>query len=683
MNQPEFPTVFRGYDPVQVDQHVAALQQAADAARQEAAASTVELTKLRQSHEQLSSELDDQRRSLSELEEQARKVSSPTFADLGERIGAMLGLADEEAGAIRAAAADDVEQARRAADDDAALVRAEADRYAEELRNRAEVEASQAVARAKQEADSIIDDAAREAAARREEAEAYYEKQRATAAASAADFERTLGERRERSAAEFTAQMAQQDQALAAVQERADLLGREAEEDRRTAAAESARALEAARAEAAALVGSAREQADRIRRDSERELAAATARRDSITAQLSNVRNMLATLGGGAPVALPEQEAPAAQQAEAGHDEAPTQEQVESEVHDEAEVEAPEGAEAAVDATDEGAGEVEAVDGELSRSQRASRSRRRPRRTRRTPAAEPVTPKGPITNRGGALRHPQKCLADRAADRGVTTCPAPAWISGTSRPLDLSQLQGSRSRGHDMPGAGLDLGHVSTARPATTRSGPSRPASEQGQDGVPDGVRHDQLGCRADLGRVVGPPPQQVHRAVVVPEGLVGADLVDDEQVAALAGELGAGVVEHRPLGIPGLGREAHDDRHPAAPPGRDQPGEHVGVAHQLDDRSRLVGRAVGAGCVRLLDLGAGVDAGRKSATAAAMTTTSVSRTASVTAACSSSAVSTGTTVTPSGTGSDDDETSTTSAPRSAAARARAYPCLPELRLPR
>ena len=32
MNQPEFPTVFRGYDPVQVDQHVAALQQAAEAA---------------------------------------------------------------------------------------------------------------------------------------------------------------------------------------------------------------------------------------------------------------------------------------------------------------------------------------------------------------------------------------------------------------------------------------------------------------------------------------------------------------------------------------------------------------------------------------------------------------------------------------------------------------------------
>jgi len=304
MTQPEFPTVFRGYDPVQVDQHVAALQQAAEAARQEAASSSVELTKLRQSHDALAEELEGQRASLGQLEEQARKVSSPTFADLGERIGSMLGLADEEATSIRAAAAAEVEQARHAADEDATLVRAEADRYAEEIRSRADVDASESLSRAKAEADSIIDDAAREAAARREEAEAYYEKQRAAAAASAADFERTLGERRERSAAEFTAQMAQQDQALAAVQERADLLGREAEDDRQAAATEASRTLEAARTEAAALVHSAKEQAERIRRDSERELAAATARRDSITAQLSNVRNMLATLGGGGAAAL-------------------------------------------------------------------------------------------------------------------------------------------------------------------------------------------------------------------------------------------------------------------------------------------------------------------------------------------------------------------------------------------
>ncbi|KGN38894.1 hypothetical protein [Knoellia subterranea] len=53
------------------------------------------------------------------------------------------------------------------------------------------------------------------------------------------------------------------------------------------------------------MVTTAKEQADRIKRDSERELAAATARRDSITAQLSNVRNMLGTLGGASSLGEP------------------------------------------------------------------------------------------------------------------------------------------------------------------------------------------------------------------------------------------------------------------------------------------------------------------------------------------------------------------------------------------
>src|SRR5690606_38904633 len=44
---------------------------------------------------------------------------------------------------------------------------------------------------------------------------------------------------------------------------------------------------------------SARELAERIRRDSERELTAVTAQRDAITAQLGNVRTMLASVGGG------------------------------------------------------------------------------------------------------------------------------------------------------------------------------------------------------------------------------------------------------------------------------------------------------------------------------------------------------------------------------------------------
>ena len=99
--------------------------------------------------------------------------------------------------------------------------------------------------------------------------------------------------------------MAKQDAALAAVPDRAEQLAREAEADHQARAAEAASALEAAKLEASALVAGAKEQAERVRRDSDRELAAATARRDSITAQLSNVRNMLATLGGGAPGADP------------------------------------------------------------------------------------------------------------------------------------------------------------------------------------------------------------------------------------------------------------------------------------------------------------------------------------------------------------------------------------------
>ena len=45
----------------------------------------------------------------------------------------------------------------------------------------------------------------------------------------------------------------------------------------------------------------AKARADRIRAESERELAAATQRRDSINAQLTNVRQMLSTLSGAGP----------------------------------------------------------------------------------------------------------------------------------------------------------------------------------------------------------------------------------------------------------------------------------------------------------------------------------------------------------------------------------------------
>jgi cell division septum initiation protein DivIVA len=299
---PSFRSVLRGYDPAQVDQWRGQHAQALEQARQEAAERTVEVTGLRSALTRAQEEHGRTRKALETAQEQQRQASAPTFAGLGERIGSILTLADEEASEIRRNAQADAQTlagtSRLAADQ----TRVDADRYAENVRAKAEAEATQLVEKARQQADTLLDDADREAAARREEAEAYYEHQRARAAASAADFEATLGERRDKAAAEFKTQMSGHEHALAQAQERAAALSAESDKAHATAKAESSKLLESARAEAESLVAEARDKAERVRRDSERELTAATARRDSITAQLSNVRQMLATLGGASMV---------------------------------------------------------------------------------------------------------------------------------------------------------------------------------------------------------------------------------------------------------------------------------------------------------------------------------------------------------------------------------------------
>jgi DNA repair exonuclease SbcCD ATPase subunit len=67
---------------------------------------------------------------------------------------------------------------------------------------------------------------------------------------------------------------------------------------------EARQLIEEADQRAASIVSDAKTVAARIRADSERELAAATQRRDSINQQLANVRQMLTTLTGVAPTAL-------------------------------------------------------------------------------------------------------------------------------------------------------------------------------------------------------------------------------------------------------------------------------------------------------------------------------------------------------------------------------------------
>jgi cell division septum initiation protein DivIVA len=295
---PSFRTVLRGYDPGDVDQRFSELSRALVAARQEAADRTVELTQLQQANTRLKEGQADLERRLGELEDSQRRAAAPSFADLGERIGTILSLADEEADEIRRSAVEDARALRGSATTEVDESRRSAERYATEVRGSAEAEAARVVEKARQQADALLDDADREASARREEGEAFYESQRARAAAAAADFEATLGARRESAAEEFARQMAVHEQALAEAEQRAASLAAESESAHRQARTEATTLLDSARQEAEGLVAAAREKAERVRRESERELAAATARRDSITAQLSNVRQMLSTLGG-------------------------------------------------------------------------------------------------------------------------------------------------------------------------------------------------------------------------------------------------------------------------------------------------------------------------------------------------------------------------------------------------
>jgi len=89
MNQPEFPTVFRGYDPDQVDRRLAAADQDTEAARQEAAQLSVELTKTRQAHDALAAEVERQERVVADLDlsEHPDQLADVALHRPGGRVG--------------------------------------------------------------------------------------------------------------------------------------------------------------------------------------------------------------------------------------------------------------------------------------------------------------------------------------------------------------------------------------------------------------------------------------------------------------------------------------------------------------------------------------------------------------------------------------------------------------------
>jgi hypothetical protein len=308
----QFRSVLRGYDAAQVDQRVRELTQAAGAAQREAGELTIQVSKLEVDRVQLKGQVEGYATRARELAETQKKAAAPSYMNLGERIGAILTLADEEANDLRTRASSDAERHHALAEESAGATRKDAEDYAREARSAAGAEATRVMEEAKRRADSLLDDADRQATARREEAEAVYERSRAKSGAAAADFETTLAARRDKSSQEFAVQMAAAEEQLDAVKKRSQQILSDSEQAQQAATVKSAQQLDLARTQAQTMVSEAKTKAERIQSESERELAAAIQRRDSINAQLSNVREMFATLGGGPmPNPLPSTEAPA------------------------------------------------------------------------------------------------------------------------------------------------------------------------------------------------------------------------------------------------------------------------------------------------------------------------------------------------------------------------------------
>ncbi len=295
-----FRVVLRGDEPAQVNERINELTQIAAQARAQ--------------RDALAARLEAAERDLADAA-QAQTASTgaapaaaepPTYEHLGDRVGQILTLADQEAQDLRRRAEEQIVGLRRQLSEEEQATREKAERYAAETRSAAESEAARIVADARRAADERIDKAEREATSRIQAAEAIHEEQRTRAVKAAADFESTLAERRRVAEDEFQRQMDEVQGRLDEARQTLEKARADARQTEDDAKAEARRVVDSAEQEAQRVRDEARVATARMRAESERELAAATQRRNAINAQLGNVREMLATLTGSvAPSELP------------------------------------------------------------------------------------------------------------------------------------------------------------------------------------------------------------------------------------------------------------------------------------------------------------------------------------------------------------------------------------------
>ncbi len=283
MTQPdhEFRVVLRGYEPAEVDRVVAGLQ--ARAAEAEAAAVALE------------------RRVAEAASSSATPAEPPSYEHLGERVGQILALAEQEALEMRDRAGAETEGIRKLAEQAAIEIRDAADHYADQRRRDAETEATRLLADAKRAADEERDAADRDAAARapggRGHLRAAARRRRPVRSRLRDHPRRATGAVPPPSSDTSRRPPRPSSTTWPSSSSRPVPRPRRSRSPRRS---QARRTLVDAEERAESIIREARAAADRVRSDSDRELAAATQRRDSINSQLTNVRQMLATLSGSA-----------------------------------------------------------------------------------------------------------------------------------------------------------------------------------------------------------------------------------------------------------------------------------------------------------------------------------------------------------------------------------------------
>ena len=258
-----FRTVMRGYDPAEVDAHIATLKEHAKELRHQ----------------------------ISEVEDRLKAVTEPNFTHLGDRVGQILALAEEEAAELRKKARKEADATRQDAADAARRLRKEADTYSTTTRTEADEYAAVTRAEAEQHSHVTRADADQYADTTRAAAEAEAAKivqaARDEAAAVQAAAEKDLADVRaehERAVTEIERDLAARRATVEEIRVKTDRIERERTEE--------------ARRQALAIVTQAKDGAAGIRVQAEHDLAELQHRHDSLNAQLMNVRRVLAAMTG-------------------------------------------------------------------------------------------------------------------------------------------------------------------------------------------------------------------------------------------------------------------------------------------------------------------------------------------------------------------------------------------------